>query len=157
VPGQLNLVDGEAVPASRAPRVTLCPPSLGQTEVETQDLSRCFKDLSACYMAALPRMFISRWYTSPTPSVEGVGNVSKSAATTTMFWLALVKAGSCRSAQSITMAWTTSSADSCWCRLASLASTATRPQQARPIAPWLYIRCHPVGRIIIPPGEPPVA
>jgi hypothetical protein len=37
---------------------------------------------------------------SPTPLVEGVGNVSRSVAAMATFWLALAKVGSCRSALS---------------------------------------------------------
>jgi hypothetical protein len=49
-------------------------------------------------------MFFGRWYTSPTPSEEGAGNVSKREAVTATFWLALAKVGSCRSTQSIAAA-----------------------------------------------------
>jgi hypothetical protein len=38
-------------------------------------------------------MFFSRWYTSPTPLVEGAGNVSKSVAVAATCWLARVKMG----------------------------------------------------------------
>jgi hypothetical protein len=52
-------------------------------------------------VTVVPRMLFSHWYTSPTPSMEGVCNVSRSVATVTMFWLALVKVGSYRFACSI--------------------------------------------------------
>jgi hypothetical protein len=68
-------------------------------------------------------MLFSRWYTSPSPSVEGVGNVSRSTVVVAMFWLAHVKVGSHRYARSIAMAQPASSVDSRWCRSASLAST----------------------------------
>jgi hypothetical protein len=46
--------------------------------VKIEALSGCCKELSACCAAVVPRLFFSCWYTSPTPSVEGVGNMSKS-------------------------------------------------------------------------------
>jgi hypothetical protein len=42
--------------------------------------------------------------------VEGVGNVSKSAATATTFWLVLAKAGSYLSVRTIAMVWLASTA-----------------------------------------------
>jgi hypothetical protein len=57
--------------------------------VET--LARLWSELSAYYMAAMPRMSFRRWYTLSTPSVKGMCNVSKSTATVATFWLALVK------------------------------------------------------------------
>jgi hypothetical protein len=62
------------------------PPSLGRTRGEIKDSSRCCKELSACYAVVVLRMLFNCWYISPTPLVEGAGNVSKSATT---FWLAL--------------------------------------------------------------------
>jgi hypothetical protein len=46
-------------------------------------------------------MLFRRWYISPTPSVEGANNASNSLAIADAFWLAVAKAGSCRSALSI--------------------------------------------------------
>jgi hypothetical protein len=54
-------------------------------------------------------MLFSRWYTSPTLSVEGVGNVSRSATATAMFWLALLKVWGCQCARCIAMVWAASS------------------------------------------------
>jgi hypothetical protein len=50
-------------------------------------------------------MLFNRWYTSPTPSVEGAGSAPRSAANAVMFCLALVKAGSHRDACNLTTAW----------------------------------------------------
>jgi hypothetical protein len=107
-----------------APCAALCSPSLGQIEGETEASTQCCKEVSACWAVVVPRMLFNCWYISPTPSVEGAGNVSKSAATVATFWLALVKVGSCRSACTITAVQPASSIDSCWCRSASLASMA---------------------------------
>jgi hypothetical protein len=92
--------------------VALCPLSMGWVggKIEASILS-C-KELSACYVVAVPRMLFSRWYTSPTPSAEGVENMSKSVAATTTLWLALAKMGSCRYARSIAAVRPTSSTDS---------------------------------------------
>jgi hypothetical protein len=44
-------------------------------------------------MVVMPRMSFSWWYTLSTSSVEGVGKVSRSAATVATFWLALANTG----------------------------------------------------------------
>jgi hypothetical protein len=62
-------------------------------EIETPAWHR--RELSAFWVAAMPRMSFSWWYTLSTPSVEGVGNMSKSAAVAATFWMALTKAGCC--------------------------------------------------------------
>jgi hypothetical protein len=61
-------------------------------------------ELSVCNAAAVLRMFFIQWYLSPTPSVEGAGNMSKSATAVVMLWLTLAKVGSCHSTRSITAA-----------------------------------------------------
>jgi hypothetical protein len=40
-------------------------------------------------------MLFNHWYTSLTSLVEGAGNVSRSAAAATTFWMAMAKVGSC--------------------------------------------------------------
>jgi hypothetical protein len=136
--GQLNrslaevLTNEEVVPTSRTPWASLCPPSLGRMGVKIEASTRCCKELSAYRAVVVLRMIFSHGYTSPTPSVEGVGNVPKSAATTAMLWLALTGVGSCRSARSIAMVRPTSSADSHWCKWASLASVAARSSASSP-------------------------
>jgi hypothetical protein len=129
VHGQLNwspaeiLTGEEAVPASEAPWVTICP--LSWMVVKIEALTRCYKKLSACSATVVLTMFFSHWYTSLTPSMEGMCMVSRSAAAAATFWLALAKVGSWHSACSIVVVWPTSSADSCWCKSGSLASMAT--------------------------------
>jgi hypothetical protein len=134
--------------------VTLCPPSFGWMGVKTEASSLCCNELSAYCAVAVPRMFFSHWYTSPTPSVEGVGNVSKSAAITATFWLALAIAaphdqsswtGLLQALIHIGASWPV------W----PLRLSAHR--QARSIAVRLHVRCHPIGRITVPPGEPSIA
>jgi hypothetical protein len=127
--------------------VTLCPPFLGHVGVKIEASSQCYKELSVCCAAAVPRMFFSCWYTLPTPSVEGASNVSKSAPTTTMFWLALAKVGSYRSTRSIVVAWLASSIDSHWCSSASLASmvvcsSASSPFHCMDLRSMLSYRAH---------------
>jgi hypothetical protein len=48
-------------------------------------LTRCNKELSSYCLVAAPRMLDRNWYTSLAPSVEGVDNESRSAATAAMF------------------------------------------------------------------------
>jgi hypothetical protein len=127
-----NLADEEAVPTSRVPWATLCPLSLGQAGGKAEPSTQCCSELSACCTVMVLRMLFSHWYTSPTPSVDGAGNVSKSAATATTFWLALAKVGSCRSACSIEAVQPTLNTNSCWCRSISLASTIARSSVSLP-------------------------
>jgi hypothetical protein len=114
------------------PLGALFPPSLGRAGGKIEASTRCCNELSACCAAAVPRMLFSHWYISPTPLVKGVDNASRSAATAATFLLDLAKAGSYRSTCSIAVAWPTSSADSCWCRSASLASTIARSSTSSP-------------------------
>jgi hypothetical protein len=69
-------------------------------------------------------MLFSCWYISPTPLVEGEGNMSKSVAAAATFWLALAKVGSYCSTHSIIAVRPASSADSRWHRSVSLALAA---------------------------------
>jgi hypothetical protein len=71
-------------------------------------------------------------YTSPTLSLEGAGNVSRSMVTTTMFCLALAKVGSYHSTHSIAAVRPTPSIDSHWCRSASLASATVHSSVSLP-------------------------
>jgi hypothetical protein len=84
----------EIIPTSRSPWVARIAAS-----------APCSRELSTYYTAAAPRMLFSHWYTSPTPLVEGAGNLSRSAATTAMFWLALAKAEGCHCTCSFNTVW----------------------------------------------------
>jgi hypothetical protein len=55
------LAGEEVIPASRAPWVALCPSSLGQAGGEEVASTRFCKELSACCVAVVLRMFFSRW------------------------------------------------------------------------------------------------
>jgi hypothetical protein len=89
------------------------PPIHPRTGVKIEASARCCKEFSACYTVAVLRLFFYCWYTLPNPSVEHVGNISRSTVVVAMFWLALVKVGTCRSACSIVTVWPTLGADLC--------------------------------------------
>jgi hypothetical protein len=88
-----------------------CWPALEWPELEIKTLAWGWRDISACYMEAMPRMSFSWSYTLPTSLAEGAGKVSRSTTTAAMFWLALAKVGHC--APSWLMAVTTS-LDQAW-------------------------------------------
>jgi hypothetical protein len=97
-------------------------------------------------------MLFSHWYTSPTSSVKGAGNTSRSAAATTTFWLALVKVGSYCTTCSFAMAYHACNAYSCLSQLANLASTATHSPVSLPrcyailcLVSTCGVRCHLSG------------
>jgi hypothetical protein len=120
------------------------PPILRMGGGKAEASTRCCKELSAYCAMAVPRMFLSRWYTSRTPSMEGAGNVPRSAAALAMFWLALEKVGSCRSARPISTVRPSSSADSRWCKLAGLGSIAVHSSASSPccrVASHLMLFC----------------
>jgi hypothetical protein len=71
-------------------------------------------------------MLLSYWHTSPTLSMEGAANISRSAAATATFWLALAKAKGWCSARSFDVARWASNADLPWSRSTSLAFVAAR-------------------------------
>jgi hypothetical protein len=128
-----NLTGEEAIPTSRVPWAALCPPSFFQVGGKIEASTRCCRELSTCYAAAVSRMLFSHRYTMPTPSVEDAGNVSRSAAVAATFWLALVKEGSCHSAHSIAMARPASNIDLRQCRSVSLASTTAHSLANSPL------------------------
>jgi hypothetical protein len=66
--------------------------ALERPGVKTETSAQRWRELSTCYAEAMPRMSFCWWYTLSTPSVEGVGKVSRSAATAATFYLALAKA-----------------------------------------------------------------
>jgi hypothetical protein len=67
--------------------------ALERPELEMEASACHWSELFAYCLAATPRMSFSYQYILPTTSVEGADRVSKSAMTTTMFWLALAKLG----------------------------------------------------------------
>jgi hypothetical protein len=125
----------------------------GKIEASTQ----CCRELSACCVVAVLRMLLSHWYTLPNLLVEGVGNVSRSAATMATFWLALVKVGSCYSACSITTVQPASNVESRRSSLPqtsiSLVSTTTRSSANPPLchvaSHSMYIICTSVFLILM--------
>jgi hypothetical protein len=130
---QVKKPSGEdVVPVSGAPWVVFCPPSLGLAGGRIEASTQCSREPSAYGMVAVTRMLFSHWYTSPTPSMEGASNASRSAATMTTFWLALAKVGSYHYICSLTMAYPVSNADSFWSQLANLAFMATSSTASRP-------------------------
>jgi predicted Rdx family selenoprotein len=73
--------------------IVFCRPALESPRVAIETPAQCRMELSACWVAAMLRMTFSWWYTLSSLSAEGVGKLSRSAATSTMFCLALEKAG----------------------------------------------------------------
>jgi hypothetical protein len=71
------------------------------------------------------RMLFNHRHTLPLSLAGVVGSVFRRAAIAATFWLVVVKAGSCCSPGSFSMAQFASNANSCWSTLASLASVAT--------------------------------
>jgi hypothetical protein len=70
-----------------------CWSALERLGIRTETPAQCHRELSACFAVVMPRMSFSVRYTLSTPSAEGVGKVSRSAAATAMFWLTLAKVG----------------------------------------------------------------
>jgi hypothetical protein len=90
-------------------------------------------------------MLFSHWYTSPTPSVEGASNLSRSATAAATFWLALAKAGSFHSACS--PPWPGSPSTLIHVEASRLAWPPWQPTRQRACldAARFFTRCHPVG------------
>jgi hypothetical protein len=86
-------VDEDTIPSTGCSVTVLCRLALEQPRLETETSARRWSELFSCYSAATARMFFICWYTLLTPSVEGVGRVSKSVVATTTFFLALGKVG----------------------------------------------------------------
>jgi hypothetical protein len=91
--GGSGSIGEDAVPAVGCSILVPCRLALERPGLEMKTSACCWSELSACCSAATLRMSFSRWYTLPTPSVEGSDRVSKSAAAVATFWLALVKVG----------------------------------------------------------------
>jgi hypothetical protein len=104
--------------------VLFCPPSLGSARGRIVAVAWCSRELSTCFTAATERMIFTHWHTLP-PSLAGVASSTfRRVTTTATFWLAVVKAGSCCSPDSFSMAQLASNADSRWSTSANLASAA---------------------------------
>jgi hypothetical protein len=112
--------------------VAICPPPLGRVGGKIEASTRCCNELFACCATMVQRMLFTHWYISPTPSVEGASNASRSVATMATFWLVLVKVGRCRSTHPLTVAWPASSTNSQWSRSASLASVVAHLSVSTP-------------------------
>jgi hypothetical protein len=72
--------------------IAFCQSALERTRLEVESLARRQRAQSACYVAAMVGIFPNWRYNLSTPSAEGGGNMSRSAAVATTFRLALVKA-----------------------------------------------------------------
>jgi hypothetical protein len=70
-------------------------PAFERPGLENETSARHWREFFACCDVVMLRMSFSWWYTLSTPSMEGAGNVSRTAAATVIFWLALAKTGHC--------------------------------------------------------------
>jgi hypothetical protein len=72
---------------------TFCQSALQRTRLEVESPARHQWVHSVCCAVMMARIFPCLRYNLYTPSAEGGGNVSRSAAVVPTFWLALAKAG----------------------------------------------------------------
>jgi hypothetical protein len=71
----------------------LCRLALESPRLEIETSAHRWSEISAYCTVVTPRMSFSWPYTLSTPLPKGAGKVSRSAAATAMFWLALMKVG----------------------------------------------------------------
>jgi hypothetical protein len=64
-----------------------CWPALEWPGIKTETSAQRWRKFSTFYAAAVPRISFSWRYTLSTPSVKGVGKVSRSVAAVATFWL----------------------------------------------------------------------
>jgi hypothetical protein len=75
--------------------VVFCLLALEQPGLGAETVARCWREHSTCCVVVMARIS-PRWrYNLSTSSVKGAGNVSRSMAAVTTFWLDLAKVGCC--------------------------------------------------------------